>query len=73
MPQIKRENIHFEYFSRDKPGSPEAERRGCSCPAAKNNFGRADSFVSDAECIVHGIDVAIRMLEDNSDSDDGTH
>ena len=31
---------HACHFLRDKPGSPRAVHRGCSCPEAENNFGR---------------------------------
>jgi hypothetical protein len=69
----KKPGSHTELFSQDHPGSPGALQRGCTCPAAENNFGRGRSkggvieanFATDPECPIHGIDVLIKMLDEH--------
>ena len=59
----------------DQPGSQEAVQRGCTCPAAENNFGRGRSkngviqpaFAADPECPIHGIDALLRMVEESGE------
>jgi hypothetical protein len=66
------------HFLQDKPGSPRAVQRGCSCPAAENNFGRGRfkngsirlEFATDPECPVHGIDALCKMLDESDSRDD---
>ena len=68
---------HKRHFLQDKPGSPEAVQRGCSCPEAENNFGRGrfkngmiePEFATDSECPVHGIDALCKMLLERDQSD----
>ena len=64
-------------FLQDRPGSPRAVHRGCSCPEAENNFGRGrfkngmiePEFATDSECPVHGIDALCKMLLERDQSD----
>lgn len=44
-----------------RPGSPEAQREGCTCPVMDNHYGRGYwgnaekyGYVHNAECPVHG-------------------
>jgi hypothetical protein len=63
-------SVYAERFLQDKPGSPAAVQRGCTCPAAENNFGRGRSksgvvepnFAADPDCPLHGIEVLWKML-----------
>lgn len=60
MPQIE----VSENFAKYNPGSPGAVKRGCTCPAAENNFGRGRSkngvveasFTADPHCPIHGFE-----------------
>ncbi len=53
-----------EDFLKYDPGSPEAAARGCTCPAAENNWGRGRSkngvveptFTADPQCPIHGLE-----------------
>jgi hypothetical protein len=64
-------------FLQDKPGSPRAVQRGCSCPEAENSFGRGrfkngmiePEFAIDSECPLHGIDALCKMLLERDQSD----
>ena len=55
----------MDIFLKYSPGSPEAVSRGCTCPAAENNFGRGRSkngvieasFAADPYCTIHGFEV----------------
>jgi hypothetical protein len=65
---------YTQHFLQDKPGSPEAVERGCTCPTAENNFGRGRSkhgvvesnFATDSECPIHGTEVLLGILEENN-------
>ena len=65
-----------DHFLRDQPGSPDAVRRGCTCPQAENNFGRGRSkngriealFTADPDCSIHGIETLLKMTPDDTPS-----
>jgi hypothetical protein len=69
----KKSRENTKRFLQDKPGALRAVQRGCTCPEAENNFGRGRSkngvvqpdFATDPKCPLHGIDVLLKMLEEN--------
>lgn len=56
-------------FLDNPPGSATAVTLGCSCPQEENNFGRGRmksghfGYVADAECPIHGIDLLLKIIE----------
>jgi hypothetical protein len=70
-------NSYADIFLQDKPGSSSAIQRGCTCPAAENNFGRGRSkngvieaaFTTDPNCSLHGLEVLTKMLREQGQID----
>jgi hypothetical protein len=68
----KKTGSYAERFLRDNPGSPAAVKRGCTCHASENNYGRgwteADVkepvFRPDPACMLHGLDVLAGMFRE---------
>ena len=66
-----------DIFLQDAPGSLGAVKRGCTCPAAENNFGRGCSkegvieptFTTDPNCSLHGLEVLLNMLREQGQVD----
>jgi hypothetical protein len=62
----------IDIFLKYNPGSPDAVARGCTCPAAENNFGRGRSkngvveptFTADSYCKIHGFEVVFGLKLD---------
>src|SRR4051812_32900181 len=67
----------YQNFIQDPPGSPEALSRGCTCPAAENNFGRGRSkngviqpeFAASLDCSVHGLESLLKMADEFGEAD----